>query len=473
MKEYSLKGLFRGASPKIRPVSEGALEKAEKRPPFPAGARAAFPKLKFWESFWILILFTGCLFPLGAVELAQQIAKGSQARSSESGTVLRSMEDRGPYKIVERSDWSRYDNGRYVGHVYREVRASILPGPNQGAGLPGARWYRGNFFVLEETLRDMRQSARAVDAVVPVSFEITGQGEISVEDDRGFPSLRGFPVFPHEPVNAGVKWTAPGRRAVDPLNEGHPVVVPLTAEYEYRGVESYRDTPVHRIFARYASRHQQPGPGFNQLQGTHEVDILIRVSDGMLLLMRDTLDETYTWADGTTVQFRGFTLTFGEGIIPLDRGALALSIGKALKSPPAPGPSGGRGTDPAMDAAGIDVAEVDEGLRLTLRDARFYPDSDEFLPGERSRLDLIARALGQISGRTFLVEGHTAAVGNPSGEMELSLKRAGRMVDELVRRGIPPERFIYKGWGGTKPLGDNGNEAGRAQNRRVEITILE
>jgi outer membrane protein OmpA-like peptidoglycan-associated protein len=103
----------------------------------------------------------------------------------------------------------------------------------------------------------------------------------------------------------------------------------------------------------------------------------------------------------------------------------------------------------------------------------FYPDSDELLPAERPRLDRIAQVLSQVSGRTFLVEGHTAAVGYPAGEMELSIQRAKGMVDELVHRGIPPDRFIYRGWGGTKPLGNNGDEAGRARNRRVEITILE
>ncbi|MDR0690039.1 MAG: OmpA family protein, partial [Spirochaetaceae bacterium] len=357
-----------------------------------------------------------------------------------------------------------------------EVRASILPGSNRDTQPRTAAsetlWYRGNFFVLEETLRDLRQSAQAVDLVIPVSFGINEKGTLKIEEDRGFPSLRGFPVFPDGPVKAGANWTAPGSRAVDPLNEGQPVVVPLTAEYEYRGVELYRDIPVHRIFAKYASRYHREGPGFNQLQGTHNVDILIRVSNGLPLLMRDTLDETYSWPDGSTVRFRGFTLTFGEGIVPLDRTSLEASLGKILKPTPAPVPSGSRRI-PEGTMAGIDITNVDEGLRLTLKDARFYPDSDEFLPAERPRLDLIAQALRQIPDRTFLVEGHTAAVGNPSGEMELSLQRAKRMVDELISRGILPERFIYKGWGGTKPLGDNADDAGRARNRRVEITILE
>jgi outer membrane protein OmpA-like peptidoglycan-associated protein len=47
------------------------------------------------------------------------------------------------------------------------------------------------------------------------------------------------------------------------------------------------------------------------------------------------------------------------------------------------------------------------------------------------------------------------------------------MVDELVKRGISADRFIYKGWGGTRPVGDNATNEGRSANRRVEITILE
>jgi outer membrane protein OmpA-like peptidoglycan-associated protein len=47
------------------------------------------------------------------------------------------------------------------------------------------------------------------------------------------------------------------------------------------------------------------------------------------------------------------------------------------------------------------------------------------------------------------------------------------MIDELVKRGITAGRFIYKGWGGQKPLADNSTDEGRRLNRRVEITILE
>jgi outer membrane protein OmpA-like peptidoglycan-associated protein len=148
-----------------------------------------------------------------------------------------------------------------------------------------------------------------------------------------------------------------------------------------------------------------------------------------------------------------------------------------IKPPEARGRSGSVKRELTIPAPGedgnLDVTVVPEGIRLTVRDLRFAPDSADLLPGEKTRLDAIALALREFPGRTFLVEGHTAAIGRPQGEMQLSIERARSIATELTVRGIPAERFIYKGSGGTKPVGDNSGEEGRRLNRRVEITILE
>ena len=368
-----------------------------------------------------------------------------------------------PYTIVERSDFSRYDNGKYLGHVYREVRASINP---SGTGSSGSALYKGNFIVMEETLRDMRQSARAVNTIIPVNFALNEEGRMRIEDDRGFPALRNFPVYDADGVTKGSTWTAEGQRAVDPLNEGKTFLVPFTAVYEYKGVEEYRGIPVHRIEASY-----QPVSGIsalsprgstaftgggdtvlNKVSGKHDVTILIAVENGIMLLSRDYLDETFSWNDGKNVRFKGFTLCFSQDITPLDSGKIRKDIEKT---------------------AGLELEPVDSGLKLSIRDLRFASDSSELLPSEAARLDLIAASLSGIEGRTFLVEGHTAATGRPDAEMRLSIERAKRIVDELSARNIPLARFIYKGWGGLKPLGDNSSDQGRQLNRRVEITILD
>ena len=119
------------------------------------------------------------------------------------------------------------------------------------------------------------------------------------------------------------------------------------------------------------------------------------------------------------------------------------------------------------------VENTAAGIRLTMQNLNFKPDSAELLPGENERLDQIAQVLKEVPNQMFLVEGHTASVGYEKGEMKLSVERADSVANALIQRGIPREKFICKGSGGTKPIADNSTPEGKAKNRRVEITILE
>jgi hypothetical protein len=205
--------------------------------------------------------------------------------------------------MTERSDFSRYENGKYLGFVFREVRANLSP--SQGGA------YRGHFIILEETLRDLKLSARPVDDIIQVSLEIGENGSMKIAEDRGFPSLRGFPSFPADPVREGTSWIAHATRAFDPDNSGITTKVPIVASYTFKGAEKYKGYDVWRVSAKYASRYTNPRPpsgGFSGLQGTHDVEILIEASTGLPLLMRDRFDETFTFPDGRTLGTRAFAL---------------------------------------------------------------------------------------------------------------------------------------------------------------------
>ncbi|MDR0558330.1 MAG: OmpA family protein [Treponema sp.] len=392
---------------------------------------------------------------------------------AQSGEALLAIQNAGDYSFVERSNWRRYDNGKYRGLVFREVRASLLQDKTVQQQNAGEMRYTGHCVVLEQTVRDMKQSAKAVNAMFPVRFRVSGRGDFTLEQEGVFPSLRGFPVFPAQKVTPGAVWTDVAERVVDPLNSGHSVVMRIYVTYTYLGIETYKNIAVHRIKAQYSTRDIAPSNAqeavnaadFKQVRDTHDVDILIRVDNGLPLLMRDYVDETYTLKDNATLRFVGFTLTFTERLIPMDRNLVVAAITGARQKPSL--------QEPAGLGESVEVAETPEGVKLTIKDIRFIPDSDEFVPEEKDRLDAIAATLMKTPDRVFMVEGHTADTGQPVLEMNLSIRRAVRMIEELVKRGIPEERFLYKGWGGTKPLDDNGSEAGRARNRRVEITILE
>jgi outer membrane protein OmpA-like peptidoglycan-associated protein len=71
------------------------------------------------------------------------------------------------------------------------------------------------------------------------------------------------------------------------------------------------------------------------------------------------------------------------------------------------------------------------------------------------------------------IEGHTDDVGADKYNLKLSDQRAASVKQYLVEHGIDAARLVSKGWGETKPIGDNKTEEGKEQNRRVEFIIVE
>ncbi|MBP6116978.1 MAG: OmpA family protein [Neisseriaceae bacterium] len=76
--------------------------------------------------------------------------------------------------------------------------------------------------------------------------------------------------------------------------------------------------------------------------------------------------------------------------------------------------------------------------------------------------------------KRVLVDGHTDSSGNVEANMRLSFARAESVKNWLVAASTFPEtHFTIQGYGDSKAIADNGNEEGRSQNRRVEITLVD
>ncbi len=71
------------------------------------------------------------------------------------------------------------------------------------------------------------------------------------------------------------------------------------------------------------------------------------------------------------------------------------------------------------------------------------------------------------------VGGHTDDRGDDAYNLDLSQKRVDSVVAALTQRGVPASRLVAKGYGETKPIGDNKTAAGRDMNRRVEFNIVQ
>ncbi len=475
------------------------------------------------------------------------------------------------YTLVERTNLRRYVNGKYSGLTSREVRSFISrsSAPTGIRSLKSDRWYDGNFFVVEETLRNSRATMAGVHDAIPSVFKISSEGKMTMIEDNGYPTFRSFPSYTTENLKKGDSWKGEAVRAVDPMNKGLFTRIPILVLYTFDGEEIYKGEDVYRIKAIWQTnygfsnfdRDPKGDDSLKKATGGHKADIIVRKATGEAILISDNVDETFTYSDGSQVNFKGTITMFTEYPPAIDHDKLIFALnriakadtgskgkeksqgagqssgsqknssGKGLASAGGGSPvsEGGTASSESGKASssgksrfstGSGIAsikggtsssksgtsssgksslaekiasskgressessspeknnmvyeETPAGIRLSVRDIKFKADSDEVLSSEKERLDEIASVLKLAPESQFLIEGHTASVGKPQGEQILSVQRAKRIAAEMAARGISADRFICKGQGGNKPVADNSTNEGRAQNRRVEITILE
>lgn len=127
------------------------------------------------------------------------------------------------------------------------------------------------------------------------------------------------------------------------------------------------------------------------------------------------------------------------------------------------------------ETAGTGIDVIRQGDELLLRmpaGITFDFDSYSIRPEFRATLDEVAQTLGAYPQTYVDVLGHTDSTGTDAYNQRLSEQRAKAVADYLSYRGVNPARIATRGYGETMPIASNDTEAGRAQNRRVEIKIV-
>ncbi|MGH8030611.1 MAG: OmpA family protein [Arenimonas sp.] len=93
-------------------------------------------------------------------------------------------------------------------------------------------------------------------------------------------------------------------------------------------------------------------------------------------------------------------------------------------------------------------------------------------PEARQTLHEAAERIRKFTGAAVLVTGHTDNIGSDASNQALSEQRAMAVKDHLVREeGIAGDALATQGFGSTQPVADNGTDAGRSRNRRVDVVI--
>ena len=328
-----------------------------------------------------------------------------------------------------------------------------------------------------------------------------------------------------DPLNKGVFTKIPMQ-----------VLYTFSGAETYKGQAVYRIKAIWQTYYDAQNRDFGGDSSLQKARGGHKADIIVLQETGEPILTIDNVDETFFWIDGTQVNFKGTITLFTEfppafdsqrimaalnrvatvkdGKTGTDKkfsgteksvsGGTVAGSGKLTASDKKTGAdavktekfvpdeifdnfdknetvakntvSSGKTVlekvDDVLPKNNIVAEEVSAGIRLSIRDIKFAPDSAQILSGESERLDEIAEVLKMAPNAQLLVEGHTASVGKPAGEQKLSEQRAHKIAEELKARGVKAGAFICRGFGGTKPVASNETNEGRAQNRRVEITIL-
>ena len=121
---------------------------------------------------------------------------------------------------------------------------------------------------------------------------------------------------------------------------------------------------------------------------------------------------------------------------------------------------------------GAKVERVGEGIQVTFESGLLFDfDSDVVKPTAASNLQELARSLNKFGDSNILIMGHTDSQGDDAYNMALSQRRANSASAYLQSQGVPASRITTAGRGESEPVASNDTEAGKAQNRRVEIAI--
>jgi outer membrane protein OmpA-like peptidoglycan-associated protein len=121
---------------------------------------------------------------------------------------------------------------------------------------------------------------------------------------------------------------------------------------------------------------------------------------------------------------------------------------------------------------GAKVERVGEGIQVTFDSGLLFDfDSDAVRSDAAQNLRELARSLNKYGDSNLLIVGHTDSKGDDSYNENLSLRRANSAASFLANEGVPRTRVSTSGRGESEPVATNDTDAGRQQNRRVEVAI--
>lgn len=125
------------------------------------------------------------------------------------------------------------------------------------------------------------------------------------------------------------------------------------------------------------------------------------------------------------------------------------------------------------DLEGAKIERVGEAIKITFDSGLLFDiNKYDLRPASQTNLTKLATILNKYPDTNVLIEGHTDSSGTREFNMPLSENRAKSVAAYLATLNVQSARFTVRGYGFDQPLGDNNTQAGRQQNRRVDLAIM-
>ena len=301
------------------------------------------------------------------------------------------------------------------------------------------------------------------------------RGSYDISDVYFMPVVRDVPLFPDGAVKVGDSWTAGGYEAQDlrrTFGIEKPLKVPFTAEYKYERDEagvtsdsSHTKKTFQVISCTYNLFYENPAPR----NPTSDYPVATMGHSSRIIYwdnekgMIDHSDETFRivieTALGDTYDFSGTT---HEEVTEFQRTATEQAVREAQQK------------IAELGLQNVSVTKSDKGLTISIENIQFEADKAVLRDSEKEKLRQIAQIIAAYPDNDLLVSGHTALAGTERERQRLSEERAEAVSSYLQQLGVRDKYHIFtQGFGAKKPIAPNTTEAGKAKNRRVEITVLD
>jgi outer membrane protein OmpA-like peptidoglycan-associated protein len=115
--------------------------------------------------------------------------------------------------------------------------------------------------------------------------------------------------------------------------------------------------------------------------------------------------------------------------------------------------------------------EIIKRVKIAAQNIFFETAKSTLLAKSFPKLNDVVSILRDNASFKLQIDGHTDFVGNDEYNQTLSEQRAASVSAYLVSKGIAENRISSAGYGESRPVADNKTAAGKAQNRRVEMTL--